>query len=735
MHFLQALPTLITVVALAFMGFLVFRNSRELANKLFLLFVLTDTLWLLSVSLITTSTLGTNVYLGRFAYAIAILLLMMTQAFTNELLHLQFRHNKLYLFFMYGVGGVFTLVTLLTNLVIKSIVINESLPFPKYGMLYPLIMGYIAAAVVIFFIVLVERWLSLGGQRNGMARRQLDLVASGLTIFGVVSVLTNLILPAILGQSWPVRFMPFGSFVLGLTFFYAISKYRLFDIRGAVVRSTTYVLLIAVLGGLFVLTANIGGALLTSSHNHGQQFQQVFNLLIALIIAISFHLLRVLFDKVTDRIFFQDSYDPQRLFNDFNQGLVSTIELEELLKTASEIIVRYLKSDYCVVVLRTKSSHQPRVIGTTSKSFSHHDLAIAHDRHFVGHSDLPPVISKDSLGAGYEGLGQVLAANNISIIARLNANDNVRLGHLIIGSKKSGNPYNAQDMRIVETLANELVIAIQNALRFEEIEQFNATLQEKVDDATKRLRQTNAKLRTLDETKDDFISMASHQLRTPLTSVKGYVSMVLDGDAGKISPLQRKLLTQSFVSSQRMVYLISDLLNLSRLRTGKFIIEATPCNLADIVKGEIEQLVETAKARELTLVYNKPDHFPTYMLDETKLRQVIMNFVDNAIYYTPSGGTIEVNLVDRPESIELTVVDNGIGVPKAEQHHLFTKFFRAHNAKRARPDGTGLGLFMAKKVVIAQGGAIVFKSQEGKGSTFGFTFAKSKLVQLPKPTA
>ena len=115
------------------------------------------------------------------------------------------------------------------------------------------------------------------------------------------------------------------------------------------------------------------------------------------------------------------------------------------------------------------------------------------------------------------------------------------------------------------------------------------------------------------------------------------------------------------------------------------------------------------------------------MLDETKMRQVIMKFIDNAIYYTPAGGTITVELKDLPKTVEFTVTDTGIGVPKAEQHHLFSKFYRAHNAKRARPDGTGLGLFMAKKVILSQGGATIFRSQEGKGSTFGFTFAKAKL--------
>src|SRR5690606_23279200 len=134
------------------------------------------------------------------------------------------------------------------------------------------------------------------------------------------------------------------------------------------------------------------------------------------------------------------------------------------------------------------------------------------------------------------------------------------------------------------------------------------------------------------------------------------------------------------------------------------------------------------RGRNLELTYTKPIEFPALMLDETKIRQVIMNFADNAIYYTPSGGHIQIELEDKGESVEFRVIDDGLGVPKSEQHHLFNKFYRASNAKKARPDGTGLGLFMAKKVIVAQGGAIIFKSQEGKGSTFGFSFHKKPLL-------
>lgn len=294
------------------------------------------------------------------------------------------------------------------------------------------------------------------------------------------------------------------------------------------------------------------------------------------------------------------------------------------------------------------------------------------------------------------------------------------VGLMVVGFSQDTDAISDKDQTLLDRISEAVGIALDNKLLFEENQQ-----------VLRQLQKTNEKLKALDETKDEFISMASHQLRTPLTSVKGYLSMVLEGDAGETTEMQHKLLDQAFVSSQRMVYLIADLLNVSRLRTGKFVVESIPTNLADVIGGEVKQLQNTAKSRGLELTYAKPENFPTLMLDETKIRQVIMNFMDNAIYYTPHGGHILVDLRETDKTIEYTVTDDGIGVPKAERHHLFTKFYRANNAKKARPDGTGLGLFMSKKVIIAQGGTLIFNSQEGKGSTFGFSFVKSKLIPNP----
>lgn len=591
------------------------------------------------------------------------------------------------------------------------------------------LLGAYIISFLLFFAVVARNLIRVMRRYKGKERQQVVYILVGLSITTLVGLVTNAILPSITASWQTASLGPVATIGLVGTTAYSIIKHRLFDLRLAVARSLAYLLTIVVVVGLYAVMA-FGLSDLIFNLNIGLD-KKLFLTLFSVLTAILFQPVKKFFDKITNRYFYRDAYDPQELLNTLNKVLVSTTNLTRLSDGVTATLKASFKSEYCAVILMDpKTSVATHVIGSGDQKFTGNDLKTMHTKALVAERH-PLVIATDDLEYADSSLKRILVKDGVAVLAQIGHrthNGNEALGHLLFGQKRSGNPYSSQDLRIIETIANELVIAFQNALRFEEIENFNATLQQKVDDATHKLRRTNEKLRQLDETKDDFISMASHQLRTPLTSVKGYVSMVIDGDAGELTQMQRKLLTQAFISSQRMVYLISDLLNVSRLRTGKFIIETVPVNLSTVVQEEVKQLVETAKGRNLQLVYHKPEHFPSLMLDETKMRQVIMNFIDNAIYYTPSGGTITVSLVERPQVVELTVTDNGIGVPKSEQHHLFSKFYRADNAKRARPDGTGLGLFMAKKVIMAQGGSVVFKSKEGAGSTFGFTFAKTALV-------
>ncbi|HSH18005.1 MAG TPA: HAMP domain-containing sensor histidine kinase [Candidatus Saccharimonadales bacterium] len=505
----------------------------------------------------------------------------------------------------------------------------------------------------------------------------------------------------------------------------------MFDIRFYVVRGAAYSLTLLALSLLYVGPVVYGLIVGLGYELRWEKFAVA--VIVGSIAAFYYQNLRQRFDRFTAKIFFRDDYDSELFISQLNKAVVSNLDLNSMLVSAADIIKQNMKTEYCLFMIKHSATAEVRVLGGQEKDMHFRDIQTVGRQVSIMEEK---IIVTDYIEDNQSKMKEALRNNNVAVVGRLSGrgiDEDLVQSYILLGPRKSGNLYNMRDIRILEAIIDGLTVAIQNALRFEEIQDFNTNLQRRIDEATRQLRRTNAKLQALDETKDDFISMASHQLRTPLTTIKGYISMVLDGDAGPLTPTQQKMLDQAFVSSQRMVFLIADLLNISRLKTGKFVIEPSKVDLAKVVDDEIRQLKETAAGRNLELVYDKPADFPDLMLDETKIRQVIMNFIDNAIYYTPSGGKITVKLIDSPGTVEFRVIDSGIGVPKSEQPHLFTKFYRAGNARRARPDGTGLGLFMAKKVIVAQGGLTIFESKEGKGSTFGFIFSKAKVGVQPEP--
>jgi signal transduction histidine kinase len=198
------------------------------------------------------------------------------------------------------------------------------------------------------------------------------------------------------------------------------------------------------------------------------------------------------------------------------------------------------------------------------------------------------------------------------------------------------------------------------------------------------------------------------------------LSMMIEGDAGTLNDNQTLYANQAFESAQRMLYLIADLLNVSRIQTGKFKIDRTQVDMPRLISEEMSQLKELASARSIDFSYEGLSSAPLLSLDETKTRQIVMNLSDNALYYTPSGGKVKLTFKKIKSGYAFRVIDNGIGVPEEAKKELFHKFFRSTNAQSMRPDGTGIGLYMVKKVVMLQGCKIFFESEEGKGSVFGF---------------
>lgn len=708
--------SLIVIVNATLGLFVLLRNTRSTVNRLFFLVTLSVILWSVSSYLTDHAAHDQRAVWASLAFVFPVFLLfslaLLSHYFPVRLGISHFSKSVLSLIFLVSAA------VCASPLVVDDITIRPDggttiIPGPLY---------FIFIATILFFLGYAVRgyYLSLG-KSNVTQKIQAKLVGTGFIIGFAWGILCNGILPLVFSSLGTERFGPAGTIFFVAFTAYAIIRHKLFNIQLVIARFVAYVLLISALASLYGLSIFIFADEVFSG---SELLQRTTPFLAALFVAFTAGYLKKFFDRFTNSIFFRDSYDPQTFLDHLNKTIITNIELGILLRRTASVIEEHLKSEYAVFGIYSNQDLTYRVIGTQSKVYTPSELKVISEG-FV--SLKVRAVSADDLDHDHVRMQEILIKNDIAVAVRLSStldHENHTTGYLFLGRKKSGNTYSDQDMRIIKIVADELVIAIQNSLRFEEIQQFNVTLQNRINQATTKVKRTNDKLQVLDQTKDEFISMASHQLRTPLTSMKGYISMVLDGDAGPVTDAQRKMLQQAYISSQRMTYLISDLLNVSRLRSGKFVMDTSTVNLANVVAQEVEQLQESAKARSLNLHFDAPKDFPEIELDETKIRQVIMNFLDNAIYYSPDGGDVEIELKEKARNIEFTVKDAGIGVPKSLQHHLFTKFYRAPNAKLIRPDGTGLGLYMAKKVVVGQGGAVIFRSHENEGSTFGFTFPK-----------
>ncbi len=226
----------------------------------------------------------------------------------------------------------------------------------------------------------------------------------------------------------------------------------------------------------------------------------------------------------------------------------------------------------------------------------------------------------------------------------------------------------------------------------------------------------------IDKMKSEFVSVASHQLRTPLSASKWFLEMLMDEEAGKINKEQAEYLDHTYRSNERMIALVNDLLNVSRIESGTIAIEPIDTDLAGMINSVIFELTPKIKEKRIKTVFEKPKAgLPVIKVDPKLIRQVFQNLLSNAVKYTKDKGTVGVRASQDKRYLRFEVFDTGVGIPKSQQPKVFKKFFRADNVITMQTEGTGLGLYVAKSVVDASGGKIWFKSEEGRGTSFFFT--------------
>lgn len=711
-------------IAIASLGALVYsRSPQQTINRRFALLSASIVAWTISNFLSDNATTSVLLYTQLtflFGTLTIFSLIQFITHFPNETL---FRGSRFIQ--VHSILTVLLVVGVFLPEFISSVTLTSNGGMIETGYLYYLFILYVAYSLLVLIPLAIVRQYRY--TKSIAEKRQVLTISWGIILYAVFSVISNVVLPFVINSWTSSRFGPAFALILAASVAYAIAKHRLFDIKLAAVRSLAYIGVLLTLSGFYYLIAYLLSMMVFGGHMSDLISVSPVNIFLALILAFLFQPIKRFFDKVTEDIFYQDVYSSEVFFAELSQLLISTTDLRGLLERASQQMATTFKSEQAFFYLYYSNESDHHMSAGTK---SHARLPIYDARLLDAYATTSKhkVLLADLVADNT--VRRMLQSHKVALVMPLWQGDQI-IGYVMLGDHRSSN-YSKRDLNVLSTISNELVIAIQNALSLHEVKELNATLQQRIDVATKELRSSNAQLKHLDEVKDEFMSMASHQLRTPLTSIKGYMSMVLEGDLGEISPQQRKVLGEAFNSSERMVRLIADFLNVSRLQTGKFLIEKTPFDLNKAVEQEVNSLHLMASTHDLSIKLHLPKGTVPIVADEAKIRQVIMNFVDNAVYYSMAGGTVTIHVALAASGVDVTVSDSGIGVPIEEQARLFNKFFRATNARRQRPDGTGVGLYLAKKVITAHGGSMIFHSAEGKGSTFGFHLPPTH-VPLPHP--
>lgn len=701
-------------ILILLLGFFVFsRNPRNRVYQLWLLFSLGAALWEFGVYKIgiTTTDIERSILWWRIAYIGVILIPFNFVIFIYSWLNIKKR-------FFYYFSFLFGLLYLILDL--SDIIFHTAFLIPHrvrwvFDSFYYNVPQPVYTVFVIFWLFIVcyslYKIFTVYRVSTGITRSQIQyFLFAFIVAYGGGSTCYLVV--------YHIDFYPYLNFsapFYHIIMAYAMVRHRLMDIKLVLRRSTVYL--------ASVMTIFLPAVLALYIINRFYPDFATLISLILLILAVSvFPPIKNYFYRIANKYFFSSLYDSGEIIRNLTDKLRSTLEANKIYYSIADALKGAFHAK-AIGILIYDEKNDNYLIQYNDGFSTEGQQKFPNDRFlydkFAKQNEVLVVeeVKKEMDGAS-SGTISLLTKLKVEVLAPLNVKDKT-IGLIALGGKESRDMYNDEDFRVLGTVGAQAAISIENALLYEETKNFTITLKQEVEKATAELRAVNIELQKLDRAKSDFISIASHQLRTPLSAIKGAISMVLEGGSfGSVTGKAREKLTTIYEYNERLIKLVADLLDLSHMEGGKMKFEFGRVDLVEIVQSVVEELSLAAQKKKLELKLIKPAENFWVRADAEKLRQVIMNLIDNAVKYTQTG-RVEVALAKKDSEILFSVKDTGLGMTKAEIANLFQKFVRGANAPRLYTEGAGIGLYVAKLLVEAHQGQIWAESEgEGKGSTF-----------------
>lgn len=594
------------------------------------------------------------------------------------------------------------------DLIIKNVLLppgkEKIIIWGRYYFIYFL---YISGFALTASYILFKKFINA----EGVTKLQIKNVLLGYFLASGMAMITNLLMPwmGYFFQNWIGQILTLAmvSFTV-----YTIIRYRLMDIR--TIASKIYVyLLVSIFGFSFFYLAVFIEELLFSSIYSTNAL--VFAPVLAFLFAITFLPFFKKIQASSDVIFFK-GYNPRSIIKDVALQLSAVIDIDELLKIITAEFKKILATEEIDVLLFEKDSSCSTIFKNKNTKISATNSICKHamsERSIMVRDEIDP--------AERRYLSRELDKISAKIVAPLMIRHKV-IGMIILGEKMDTSPYTREDIEFLEIISSQAAVAIENARLYQEVEDFNKTLQQKVDIQTKDIMEKAEHLKKLMDMRSEFLDITSHQLRTPVTVIKGVLSMIEEGSVPKNK--MKTFIRGALDKSIKLGEIINDILRASEMDTDKFTLNLKEVDLNSILeKIEEDKKTSMQVKKKIKLIFNLPkDPLPNVLSDAKYIEQAIVNLINNSFQYTIEG-YINLSAEVKNNKIIIRVSDSGIGIPKASIPKLFQKFGRAENAVAAYTDGSGLGLFIIKQIVDATPGAKIEieKTEIDKGTTFALT--------------
>jgi signal transduction histidine kinase len=723
---ISSLASILTfLISLSLGIFIIYKDQKSLRNITFGAFTICVSIWVLANFFTDIAQTPQNAtFWARMALVtpafMPFLLLLFSKVFPR-----QEEPLSKGVWALLSLPALITLALSPTSLNIERVTFTESGQQLFVGPLYTPFFIYFAIYLTGTFINLFRKFR----RAAGLERLQIQYLALGVATAAIFALLLNVVLP-IFGLSTLVSLGPFSSLFIVGTVSYAIVKHRLLDIEVIIRRSLVYSTLLAVLIGMYSLLVSILNSVFLPGTAAGA-FPRVTDLIAIVLVAFTVDPLRRYIEKATDKIFFKARYNAEEIINQLSETLVSEIDLIQLAREIKKVLVENIKVSK--VSIFVKSDHRffpiaaandfPKQLDTnvekkhlvTKYLSDHHEILVLEEaeRNLKEGKRLHPHLAEATKTLGKIGVEVVVP---LVVKGRLN-------GAMFLGEKLSQDIYSGADLRFLEILSHQAALSLENAKLYEEQKLYGVRLTKEVERATTDLRHANERLKELDELKDEFMSIASHELRTPMTAIKSYVWLALNNKGGEITTKLRNYLTKVYDSSDRMIAMINDMLNVSRIETGRLQLEIVPVSVQKVLDQVTGDLSARSAEAGVEIKVAKDQIIPLVLADREKLAEIFTNLIGNALKFTRKDGKVTISAQKVGSMLEVSVTDTGIGIAKENIPKLFKKYGRIGEsyATMTPSTGTGLGLYITKQYLEKMHGNIRIKSTLGKGTTFSFS--------------